>query len=206
LETITELYSLPNYYEIDPTPILSIFYFIFFGLCLSDVGYGASIAILTYLAIKKLKLEGNTKKFLKLLYYCGISGIFGGIIMGSWFGDILNYLPPMFSSLRNFLIQKLALFEPASNPLPLLMLSLALGVIQIYTGIILKFLDNVRKGKLYDGLMDQIILVIFVNRYNFFIITTANFRKDILDNYINWYYNYYFNPGKNKKEYLTKNW
>ena len=155
-ETITELYSLPNYYEIDPTPILSIFYFIFFGLCLSDVGYGASIAILTYLAIKKLKLEGNTKKFLKLLYYCGISGIFGGLIMGSWFGDILNYLPPMFSSLRNFLMQKLALFDPANNPLPLLMLSLALGVIQIYTGIILKFIDNVRKGKLYDGLMDQV--------------------------------------------------
>jgi V/A-type H+-transporting ATPase subunit I len=76
--------------------------------------------------------------------------------MGSWFGDILNYLPPMFSSLRNFLMQKLALFDPANNPLPLLMLSLALGVIQIYTGIILKFIDNVRKGKLYDGLMDQV--------------------------------------------------
>ncbi|MDD3655541.1 MAG: V-type ATP synthase subunit I [Atribacterota bacterium] len=155
-EIITELYSLPNYHEIDPTPILSIFYFVFFGLCLSDVGYGASMALISYIAIKKIKLGEGPTKFFKLLYYCGISGIFGGILVGSWFGDILNFLPPMFSNLRNVLIQKLALFEPTDNPLPLLILSLTLGVIQVYTGIILKFIDNIRNGKLYDGLMDQI--------------------------------------------------
>lgn len=155
-EVITELYSLPSYHEIDPTPTLSIFYFIFFGLCLSDVGYGATMAILSYLAIHKLRLEGTPKKFFTLLYYCGIAGILGGIFVGSWFGDILDYLPPFFSSTRDFLIQRLALFEPTDNPIPLLILSLALGIIQVFTGIILKFLDNVRKGELADGFMDQI--------------------------------------------------
>lgn len=155
-ETITELYSLPNYYEIDPTPILSIFYFVFFGLALSDVGYGATLAFITYFALKKFDLEAGTRKFLKLLHYCGISGIIGGIIFGSWFGDILNYLPPTFDNLRIFLMQKLPLINPTANPIPLLILSLTLGVIQIYTGIILKFIDNVKKGMLIDGLMDQI--------------------------------------------------
>lgn len=155
-EVITELYSLPDYHEIDPTPILSIFYFIFFGLCLSDVGYGASLALISCFAINKLKLEKGAIKFFKLLFYCGISGILGGILVGSWFGDILNYLPPQLSNLRDFLIQKLPLFEPTENPLPLLILSLILGIIHIYTGIILKFLDNVRNDKLYEGLMDQI--------------------------------------------------
>jgi len=155
-EVITELYSLPNYFEKDPTPVLSLFYFIFFGLCLSDVGYGAVLAILCYLAIKKLGLEGSAKKFFTLLYYCGIAGIFGGIIVGSWFGDVLNYLPPAFDSLRYFLVEKLSLFNPTDNPLPLLILSISLGIIQVYTGIILKFLDNVNRGKLIDGLMDQI--------------------------------------------------
>ncbi len=155
-EVITELYSLPNYFELDPTPILSIFYFIFFGFCLSDVGYGAVMAFLSYLAINKLGLEGSARKFFRLLYYCGIAGIFGGIIVGSWFGDILNYLPSVFSSARDFLIQRLALFNPTDNPIPLLILSLSLGVLQVYTGIILKFQDNVKKGKLIDGLMDQI--------------------------------------------------
>jgi V/A-type H+-transporting ATPase subunit I len=161
-EVITELYSLPNYSEMDPTPILSLFYFIFFGLCLSDVGYGAVLAILCYLAIKKLGMEGGAKKLFTLLYYCGISGIFGGIIVGSWFGDILNYLPPAFSSIRYLLVDKLSLFNPTDNPLPLLILSISLGIIQVYTGIILKFIDNVNKGKLIDGIMDQISWLIFL--------------------------------------------
>ena len=161
-EVITELYSLPNYSEMDPTPILSVFYFIFFGLCLSDVGYGAVLAILCYLAIKKLGLEGSAKKFFTLLYYCGIAGILGGIIVGSWFGDILSYLPSPLGGVRYFLIDKLSLFNPTDNPLPLLILSIALGIIQVYTGIILKFLDNLNKGKLADGIMDQISWLLFL--------------------------------------------
>ena len=161
-EIIAELYSLPDYHEIDPTPILSIFYFIFFGLCLSDVGYGASMALLSYFAIKRLKLEKGAIKFFKLLYYCGISGILGGILVGSWFGDLLDYLPPQLGNIREFLVQRLALFQPTDNPLPLLILSLILGVIHVYTGIILKFIDNVRNNKLYDGLMDQISWLFFL--------------------------------------------
>ncbi|MDD4363225.1 MAG: V-type ATPase 116kDa subunit family protein, partial [Atribacterota bacterium] len=161
-EVITELYSLPNYFEIDPTPILSVFYFIFFGLCLSDVGYGAAIAIICYLSIKKFKLEGSAKKFLTLLYYCGIAGIFGGILVGSWFGDILNYLPSSLGNLRNMLTQKIALFDPTNNPIPLLILSLVLGVIHVYVGIILKFVDNIKSNKLADGLMDQISWILFL--------------------------------------------
>ncbi len=161
-EIIAELYSLPDYREIDPTPILSIFYFIFFGLCLSDVGYGASMALLSYFAIKKLKLEKGAIKFCKLLYYCGISGILGGILVGSWFGDILDYLPSQLVGVREFLIQRLALFQPTDNPLPLLILSLALGVVQVFTGIILKFIDNIRNDRLYDGLMDQISWLLFL--------------------------------------------
>ena len=161
-EVITELYSLPNYFELDPTPILSFFYFIFFGFCLSDVGYGSVLALLSFLAINKLNLEENSKKFFRLLYYCGIAGIFGGVFVGSWFGDILNYLPSAFSSIRNILIQKFSLFDPTNNPIPLLILSLFLGIIQVYTGIILKFIHNVKKGRLLDGLMDQVSWIIFL--------------------------------------------
>lgn len=161
-EVITELYSLPSYFEMDPTPILAIFYFIFFGFCLSDVGYGAILALLCYLAMKKLNLGEGPNKFFKLLYYCGISSIIGGILVGSWFGDILNYLPAGLSNIRYFFIDKLSLFDPINNPIPLLILSIALGVIQVYTGIILKFLHNVKNGKIFDGLMDQISWLFFL--------------------------------------------
>ncbi len=120
------------------------------------------MALLSYFAIKKLKLEKGAIKFFKLLYYCGISGILGGILVGSWFGDILDYLPSQLVGVREFLIQRLALFQPTDNPLPLLILSLALGVLQVFTGIILKFIDNIRNDRLYDGLMDQISWLLFL--------------------------------------------
>ena len=120
------------------------------------------MALLSYFAIKKLKLEKGAIKFFKLLYYCGISGILGGILVGSWFGDILNYLPPQLDNIREFLVQRLALFQPTDNPLPLLILSLVLGVTQVFTGIILKFIDNIRNDKLYDGLMDQVSWLLFL--------------------------------------------
>jgi len=61
-ESVTELYGIPKYTEFDPTPLFTPFYFIFFGMCLSDAGYGLVIAVLSYLALKKFKFEGMAKK------------------------------------------------------------------------------------------------------------------------------------------------
>ena len=75
--------------------------------------------------------------------------------MGSWLGNTLDYLPKQFSFLREMLVDRLALINPVNDPIPILILSLLLGIIQIYTGIITKFVDNVRNNKTKDGLMDQ---------------------------------------------------
>ena len=44
-EAITEMYSLPDYHGVDPTKYFGIFYAIFFGMMLSDAGYGIVIAV-----------------------------------------------------------------------------------------------------------------------------------------------------------------
>ncbi|WP_242947052.1 V-type ATPase 116kDa subunit family protein [Clostridium haemolyticum] len=80
-ESITEMYSLPQYTEIDPTPIMSIFYFIFFGMMLSDAGYGLTMVIGTLIALNIFKLDKGMKNFMKLFLYLGISTtIWGGYI------------------------------------------------------------------------------------------------------------------------------
>lgn len=75
--------------------------------------------------------------------------------MGSWMGDALNYLPQNILFLKTFLIDKLSLFDPIKNPMPLLLISLSLGVIQIYTGFIIKLIANIKESKMKIGLMDQ---------------------------------------------------
>lgn len=154
-ESVTELYGIPKYKEFDPTPLFAPFYFIFFGMCLSDAGYGLIITALSYWALKKYKFEGMVKKFFGLFFLGGLSTFIMGAVMGSWMGDTLNYLPENMLFIRAFLIDKISLLDPIKNPMPLLLISLSLGVIQIYSGFIIKFISNIKEGKIKTGLMDQ---------------------------------------------------
>lgn len=154
-ESITELYGIPKYKEFDPTPLFAPFYFIFFGMCLSDAGYGLIIAALSYWALVKFKFEGMTKKFIGLFFLGGVSTFIMGAIMGSWMGDTLNFLPENMLFIKTFLIDTISLLDPIKNPMPLLLISLSLGVIQIYTGFIIKFIANIKDNKIKTGLMDQ---------------------------------------------------
>lgn len=172
-ESVTELYGIPKYTEFDPTPLFAPFYFIFFGICLSDAGYGLIITALSYFALLKLKLEGTAKKFFGLFFLGGLSTFIMGALMGSWMGDTLNYLPNNILFIRTFLIDKISLLDPIKNPMPLLIISLSLGVIQIYTGFIIKFIANVKENKIKTGLMDQGSWLLLISGILLFVITSV---------------------------------
>jgi len=110
VESITNMYSVPNCKEIDP----------FFGLMLSDGGYGAIMTILATIILKVFKLEESTKKFMKLMVYCGISTMFWGLLFGGWFG--IPNIPAVW-------------FNPTEDPELLLSFSLLFGAIHIYVKI-----------------------------------------------------------------------
>jgi len=120
-----------------------------------EAGYGLIIAALSYFALLKFKFEGTIKKFFGLFFLGGISSFIMGAIMGSWMGDALNYLPKNILFIKTFLINTISLLDPIKNPMPLLLISLSLGVIQIYTGFIIKFIANIKENKFKTGLMDQ---------------------------------------------------
>ncbi|MBE3093347.1 MAG: V-type ATP synthase subunit I, partial [Chloroflexi bacterium] len=172
-ESVTELYGIPKYKEFDPTPLFAPFYFIFFGMCLSDAGYGLIITALSYYALLKLKLEGTTKKYIGLFFLCGLSTFVVGALMGSWMGDTLNYLPNNLLFIKTFLIDTISLLDPIKNPMPLLLISLSLGVIQIYTGFIIKFIANVKENKIKTGLMDQGSWLLLISGILLFVIASA---------------------------------
>ncbi|MDN5331302.1 MAG: V/A-type H+/Na+-transporting ATPase subunit [Tepidanaerobacteraceae bacterium] len=147
-EIVTELYSLPNPREIDPNLYMAPFFFVFFGMMVSDAAYGLVLSLLSALAIWKLKLSGMGKKLVELLFLGGISTFIWGMIFGSWLGDLIKIKPLWLN--------------PLENPMAVLYLSFALGVVQIYTGIILSAYKNIRNGKVADALMDQGLWLLFL--------------------------------------------
>ena len=81
-ELITELYSLPSSKGIDSNLIMAPFYFVFFGLMVSDAGYGLVMALATGILLAKYKLEGLAHKLFKLLFFGGISTFIWGALFG----------------------------------------------------------------------------------------------------------------------------
>lgn len=140
-EVITELYSLPDPRGIDPNPYMAPFYWLFFGIMLSDAGYGIILSLFAAIALLKFKLEGSGKKFVSMFLLCGISTIIWGAIFGGWFGDLIKIKPLWIN--------------PLDNPMSVLILSFILGIIQIFTGIILNGYKNIRAGHTADAIMDQ---------------------------------------------------
>ena len=86
-EDVLGVYSLPAYGTYDPTRIMSIFYFIIFGLMLADVGYGVMLSGICLLAMAVLRPKGGTLHLLQLFAICGISCILCGVLFGGYFGN-----------------------------------------------------------------------------------------------------------------------
>ena len=120
-EVVTRMYSTPSRREIDPTPLMAPFFFVFFGMCLSDAGYGVILSLLAYFITRKIKLKGMGKQLIKLLFLGGVSAFLAGIVMGSYFGDLIK-IEPLW-------------FNPLDDPMRMLIVSCILGGIHIFTGM-----------------------------------------------------------------------
>lgn len=141
-ESVTGMYSYPKYNEIDPTPLLTPFYLIFFGMMVADTGYGLVVLIGSLIAMKFLKLEEGMRNFAKFFFYLSFPTIFFGLIYGSFFGDLI-VLPTQ-------------LIDSNTDVMTIIILSLGLGVIQIFCGLIIKAYSLIRMGKIKDAIYDSI--------------------------------------------------
>ncbi|MDE6798077.1 MAG: V-type ATP synthase subunit I, partial [Ruminococcus sp.] len=78
VESITKMYAMPSESDVDPTPIMSFFYYLFFGMMLSDAGYGLVMLIATTIILNKFRLDSTMKKTMTMFRNCGISTIIWG--------------------------------------------------------------------------------------------------------------------------------
>lgn len=146
-QMVTSLYGLPDYREIDPTPYIAPTFALFFGICMSDVGYGLIIAFTTWLAIKKLPLERTVRQAMKVLFWGGIAAALFGPLCGSYLGLPFNSLPPI--------LQKITIF-PADNPMSFMIFALIVGFVHVHIGLFMGILKKKRMGLLWEGICTKL--------------------------------------------------
>jgi V/A-type H+/Na+-transporting ATPase subunit I len=163
-EFITHIYGMPKYHEIDPTPFLAPFFFLYFGFCVSDVGYGFTLTIFSWLVLKRHQLGPTGTRFWKMFLYCGLSTIVIGALTGSWFGNLPDLLAEsgrFFVPFKHFK-DSLIVLDSFREPTKLLGIALGFGIIQVWFGHFVAAFGNVKNKRYLDILLDQVPMLIFL--------------------------------------------
>ena len=151
-QSLVAMYSMPSKHDIDPTSTMAIFFYVFFGMMLSDAGYGLIIAIACAIGLCKFKLEDSWKHNLQLFLYCGISAIIWGIMFGGYFGNLIPAVSGAFFG-KEVTIPPLWL-DPLSEPLKLLVFGILFGIVHLFFGMGIKFYLLCKQGKVLDAIFD----------------------------------------------------
>lgn len=163
LEKTIESFSLPGKGEIDPTSAVSLFYYMLFGLMLSDAVYGAVIAFACAagLIFYRRNLEDSVRNTLKMYLFCGIATIFWGVMFGSYLGDIVDVVSKTFLG-KTVSIPPLWFF-PIKDPMRMLVFCMIIGITHLFFGLGMKLVQCIRqknyKAIIYDVFFWYMLLI-----------------------------------------------
>lgn len=147
-EVLTDLYGRPGYRELDPTPLLAPFFLLFFAICISDVGYGAMLAAGAWLIKKKLDVTDGVKRFMDLMMIGGGAAAVVGVAFRSYFAMDVTWLP-------QFLRYK-PLLDPLNDLQTFLIVTVILGVTQVFFGVAVSAYDSFRRGDAATAIFEQL--------------------------------------------------
>lgn len=169
-EMITEMFGVPKYNEIDPTPILAFTYSFFFGFMLTDFMYGLIIGIVAAMLVKGHRhLKDGTYTFSKILLWSSFFTMLMGILFGSYFGDALQRAG----------IKVPYAIETMRGALTVLIIALIIGIIHLFIGYTLGFIVKWKNGEKKAALTEQLSWMLIIIGIGMFALSLSGPAKAI---------------------------
>jgi V/A-type H+-transporting ATPase subunit I len=165
-EHLVKIYSPPRYNEMDPTMLIAIPFILFFGLMLGDAGYGLVILLF---CIYGFFYIGKVRPYVKIASYIGIfmgiSTIFFGFLMGTFFGDLVPRL--IYNDTKEPLYRATILgfqlpYDPIRSPMLLLILSIIIGIVYLVMSLVVGAAQNIINKNYRSLVLDQISYFLLV--------------------------------------------
>ena len=139
-ELFMQLAGPPKYFEIDPSPIMAIFFPIFFGLIVGDIGYGIVIMLFGIFIRYRFREIGWLHQISGILIISSIPAILFGYLFGEFFGN--------FGEMMGWL-QPVTLFGVTWNRMeaivPLLIVTIAIGIIHVVLGLVIGIVNSITR-------------------------------------------------------------
>lgn len=155
-EFITDMYSVPNYKELDPSKVVFFFFMLFMGIIMADVGYGVVMIAVGLMLARRIKVDNGARRLWYIISIGGVFAVVFGLLFNSFFGvSILpvNILPsPLPDAEGKMNLETIML---------LLVCSFGLGIFQIAVGYLCKAINCFKQKMVVDGILDGLIWVLF---------------------------------------------
>ena len=151
-EMLTRMVPLPRYGTLDPTPFVAVFFPMFFGLMLGDVGYGVVLAGLAALLHWRSRPASNLRAVSEVGGACALFSIIFGVLFGEYFGDLGQRwlgLQPVWMNRAEAII-------------PFLGLAVSLGLVHILLGLVLGVLSAKDHPRLAIGRGLSAIMILLI--------------------------------------------
>lgn len=178
-EGVLESYGLPTHGRVDPTTVMSFFYVFFFGMMLSDAGYGILMAIVCGIVILKFpRMEKGLNKMLRLFFWCGLSTAFWGFMYGGFFGDAIDVIAHTFCGVpADQQVLKPIWFAPLEEPMRLLIYCMLFGLIHLFAGLGMKGYEYLRQKDIVGFISDVIAWYMFITGLVLMLLPTSIFAS-----------------------------
>ncbi len=178
MESVVAGYSLPKKGEVDPSQVMAVFYYVLYGMMLSDAAYGILMVLGCGLALSLKKfqnMEQSMRKTLRMFLFCGISTTVWGVLFGGYFGDAIPVIAETFFH-KEITVPALW-FEPLSDPMRLLIFSFGIGVLHLFAGLGVQFYQLAKQKKYADAIYDVIFWYLLVGGLIVVLLSTEIFQN-----------------------------
>lgn len=156
LNMVTNMYSLPAYGTVDPNPLMTPFFVLFYGVMMADMGYGLLMTIAALVVMKSIRPKRGTKYFCKILLECGISTFVLGIFTGGFFGNAIPAVVGVIAGHEVSLgLLSQGLIDPLKDTTTVLVGAMVLGFIQLVTGMVVSFVQKTKAGDLAGAVFEE---------------------------------------------------
>ena len=154
-ESVVETYALPRYNEIDPSLLVAIFYTIFTGFMIGDLGYGL-LGVIGTIAMLKLKdFPKSSEKMVKLFLAISLSACFFGILFGSVFGGIIEV--------------PFGWIDTQKDVYTLIGMSFAIGTVALMVSVGMTIVINLKNNRPLDAIYDSLFTYLFLGGIGYYV-------------------------------------
>lgn len=155
-ESLTNTYSVPNAREMDPNTVMAVFYSVFMGFIMADIGYGLLMMLGGgWLKYKNRGRKGGLGALAGVFAIGGIFAVIWGFLFNSLFGITLP-IPTVLPNAQSDMWTFAGIGIPA-----VLVIAMLLGIVQLLAGYVCKAVQCWRRGEILDGILDGVVWAVF---------------------------------------------